>query len=69
MVSINLPFGQWDGTFAQDTTLTAALLDRLLHDALIVLIAGQSYRLKHQHKDGMVQIDAAAPGKELGGAR
>jgi len=52
----NLPFGQWDGTFAQDATLTAALLDRLLHHARIVPIAGESYRLKHQRQAGMVQV-------------
>ncbi|CDS48654.1 Mobile element protein [Polaromonas sp. CG9_12] len=41
-------------TFAQDATLTAALLDRLLHHAHIVPIAGESYRLKHQRQAGMV---------------
>jgi DNA replication protein DnaC len=46
IVTSNLPFGQWDATFAQDATLTAALLDRLLHHARIVPIAGESYRLK-----------------------
>ena len=51
----NLPFGQWDTTFAQDTTLTAALLDRLLHHAHIVPIAGESYRLKHQRQAGMMR--------------
>lgn len=51
----NLPFGQWDATFAQDATLTAALLDRLLHHAHIVPIAGESYRLKHQRAAGMVK--------------
>lgn len=55
IVTSNLPFGQWDATFAQDTTLTAALLDRLLHHAHIVPIAGESYRLKHQRQAGMVQ--------------
>ena len=55
IVTSNLPFGQWDTTFAQDTTLTAALLDRLLHHAHIVPIAGDSYRLKHQRHAGMVQ--------------
>lgn len=54
IVTSNLPFGQWDTTFAQDATLTAALLDRLLHHAHIVPIAGQSYRLKHQRQAGMV---------------
>lgn len=63
IVTSNLPFGQWDGTFAQDATLTAALLDRLLHHAHIVPIAGQSYRLKHQRKAGMVATDLGAEGK------
>lgn len=54
IVTSNLPFGQWDTTFAQDTTLTAALLDRLLHHAHIVPIAGESYRLKHQRQAGMI---------------
>ena len=51
----NLPFGQWDATFAQDATLTAALLDRLLHHAHIVPIAGESYRRTHQRQAGIVQ--------------
>lgn len=55
IVTSNLPFGQWDATFAGDATLTAALLDRLLHHAHIVPIAGESYRLKHQRQAGMVQ--------------
>lgn len=36
IVTSNLSFGLWDATFAQDTTLTAALLDRLLHHAHVV---------------------------------
>jgi DNA replication protein DnaC len=55
VVTSNLPFGQWDATFAQDATLTAALLDRLLHHARIVPIAGESYRLKHQCAAGMMK--------------
>ena len=58
IVTSNLTFGQWDTTFAQDTTLTAALLDRLLHHAHIVPIAGQSYRLKHQRQAGMMHTSA-----------
>ena len=54
IVTSNLPFGQWGTRFAQDATLTAALLDRLLHHAHIVPIVGQSYRLKHQRQAGMV---------------
>ncbi len=31
LMTSNLSFGQWDQAFANDTTLTAAMLDRLLH--------------------------------------
>ena len=55
IVTSNLPFGLWDTTFAGDATLTAALLDRLLHHARIVPIAGESYRLKNQCAAGMVK--------------
>lgn len=55
IVTSNLTFCQWDATFAQDATLTAALLDRLLHHAHIVPIAGESYRLKHQRQTGTVK--------------
>jgi len=54
IVTSNLPFGQWDKTFADDTTLTAALLDRLLHHAHVVAIQGESYRLKDKRKAGML---------------
>lgn len=64
IVTSNLPFSQWDATFAQDATLTAALLDRLLHHAQIVPIAGDSYRLKHQRQAGMVQARKGAPIRE-----
>src|SRR5690606_31482217 len=46
IVTSNLPFSQWSTAFADDQTLTAALLDRLLHHAHIVQISGNSYRLK-----------------------
>jgi DNA replication protein DnaC len=62
IVTSNLSFGQWDATFAQDATLTAAWLDRLLHHAQIVPIAGESYRLKRQRQTGMVQSRKAIAG-------
>ena len=48
MLTSNLPFSLWATTFADDSTLTAALLDRMLHHAHIVQVSGQSYRLKKQ---------------------
>ena len=60
ILSSNLPFGQWASTFADDATLTAAMLDRLLHHAHIVPIAGESYRLRHQRQAGMLAARNAA---------
>jgi DNA replication protein DnaC len=36
ILTSNLPFAQWHTAFADDQTLTAALLDRLLHHSHIV---------------------------------
>ncbi|WP_169719846.1 ATP-binding protein, partial [Zooshikella ganghwensis] len=44
---------QWSGAFANDQTLTAALLDRLLHHAHIVQISGHSYRLRGKKMAGI----------------
>jgi DNA replication protein DnaC len=41
--------------FDGDTTLTAAMLDRLLHHAHIVSMSGESYRLKGKRKAGAVK--------------
>jgi len=53
IVTSNLPFSQWSTAFADDQTLTAALLDRLLHHAHIVQISGNSYRLKGKRAAGI----------------
>ncbi len=50
VLTSNLPFTQWASAFADDQTLTAAMLDRLLHHAHIVQISGESYRLKDKRK-------------------
>jgi DNA replication protein DnaC len=55
ILTSNLPFAQWASAFADDQTLTAALLDRLLHHAHIVQISGESYRLKDKRKAGQVK--------------
>ncbi|MFT2799012.1 IS21-like element helper ATPase IstB [Serratia sp. N21D137] len=60
ILTSNLPFTQWSGTFGDDETLTAAMLDRLLHHAHIVQISGQSYRLKDKLKSGQLKKPATA---------
>jgi DNA replication protein DnaC len=54
ILTSNLPFAQWDSTFGGNTTLTAAMLDRILHHAHIIQIKGDSFRLKQQRKAGHV---------------
>ncbi|WP_334468828.1 IS21-like element helper ATPase IstB [Arsenophonus sp. PmNCSU2021_1] len=43
ILTSNLSFGQWPGTFADDATLTAAMLDRLLHHSHVLQLSGESY--------------------------
>lgn len=52
VLTSNLPFAQWGSALADDQTLTAALLDRLLHHAHIVQISGESYRLRDKRRAG-----------------
>ena len=52
----NLPFSQWSSAFANDQTLTAAMLDRLLHHCHVVPINGESYRLKDKQKVGIAPV-------------
>lgn len=61
IVTSNLPFSQWSTAFADDQTLTAALLDRLLHHAHIVQISGNSYRLKGKRTAGVIPAAESAP--------
>ena len=62
ILTSNLSFAQWPSAFADDQTLTAAMLDRLLHHAHIVQISGESYRLKDKRKAG--QIKPRGAGKQ-----
>jgi DNA replication protein DnaC len=53
ILTSNLSFTQWATAFANNRTLTAAMLDRLLHHAHTVQISGESYRLKDKRKIGI----------------
>ncbi len=62
ILTSNLSFGEWDSTFASNSALTAAMLDRLLHHAHIIQIKGDSYRLKDKKKAGVLTpASSAAP--------
>ena len=55
ILTSNLPFGLWHTALADDATLTAALLDRLLHHSTILNLSGESFRLKEKRKAGLIQ--------------
>lgn len=46
IITTNRAFKDWPEIFNNDSTLTSALLDRLLHHTETVVIEGQSYRMK-----------------------
>ena len=48
VITSNRAYKDWPEIFNNDSTLTSALLDRLLHHAQTVVIEGKSYRMKDQ---------------------
>lgn len=48
LITSNRAYKDWPAIFNNDTTLTSAMLDRLLHHADTVVIEGKSYRMKEQ---------------------
>ena len=46
ILTTNKPFKHWPSIFNNDSTITSAVLDRLLHHADTVVIEGPSYRMK-----------------------
>lgn len=48
ILTSNLAYKKWPVIFNNDSTLTVAILDRLLHHSETVTIEGKSYRMKDQ---------------------
>lgn len=46
IITSNLAFGDWPQVFAGDEKLTAALLDRLAENAVVITTGGDSYRTR-----------------------
>lgn len=47
-LTTNKAYKQWPSIFNNDSTITSAVLDRLLHHAETIVIEGGSYRMKDQ---------------------
>jgi DNA replication protein DnaC len=48
ILTTNKAFKQWPSIFNNDSTITSAVLDRLLHHAESIVIEGSSFRMKDQ---------------------
>ena len=46
VITTNRPYKEWAKTFANDATITSAVLDRIAHHCETVVIDGRSYRMK-----------------------
>jgi hypothetical protein len=65
-VTSNLDFAQWTEVFGH-ARMTAALLDRLVHRATILLLEGESYRFRQslqQQIQGPTSVRRAAPTRQ-----
>jgi len=45
LVTSNLPYGRWGEVFG-DEVVAAAMIDRLVHHAEVLTLAGESYRTR-----------------------
>jgi DNA replication protein DnaC len=60
-LTTNLPFAQWTQVFG-DETMTVALLDRLTHRSHVLLLNGESYRMRESRRRAVFQgVDLPPP--------
>ncbi|MGH8336488.1 MAG: IS21-like element helper ATPase IstB, partial [Gammaproteobacteria bacterium] len=53
VLTSNKAFGEWGQVFGGDAVLASAVLDRLLHQATVLQIRGDSYRLRERRQAGL----------------
>jgi len=64
-LTTNRGIADWGAIF-EDTTVAAAILDRLLHHATVLSITGDSYRMR-RHRDAIASLRPALTGRTQGG--
>lgn len=64
VLTTNRGLSEWGHIF-EDTTVAAAILDRLLHHATVVPITGDSYRMRH-HQSALRALTPALTGRPQG---
>jgi DNA replication protein DnaC len=64
VLTTNRGIADW-GQIFEDTTVAAAILDRLLHHATVLSITGDSYRMR-RHRDTIASLRPALTGRPQG---
>ena len=65
ILTTNKTFGEW-GELMGDNAIASATLDRLLHHAEVIIMKGESYRIKKRSKLGLVPPMQLSSGKQIG---
>ena len=65
ILTTNKTFGEW-GELMGDNAIASATLDRLLHHAEVIVMKGESYRIKKRSKLGLVPPLQLSSGKQNG---
>ncbi|MBD3322712.1 MAG: hypothetical protein GF350_16540 [Chitinivibrionales bacterium] len=63
ILTTNKTFGQW-GELMGDNAIATATLDRLLHHADVVIMKGESYRIKKRSQNGLIPLTMLSSAKE-----
>jgi DNA replication protein DnaC len=66
IVTTNLPFGRWGEVF-RDATAAAAVIDRIVHHAVVLTTDGESYRLRDATRKTTARQGRRKPGARAGG--
>ena len=68
LISSNRPVEEWDEVFG-DQVVAAAILDRLLHHSHVVMIRGDSFRLREKRRSGLFRPPAGGSSSVVGGGK
>jgi DNA replication protein DnaC len=63
ILTSNLPFSGWGGVFG-DQAVAAAMIDRIVHHADVLMLKGASYRLRGRGIDSLPSIRTTTPQPE-----
>ncbi len=64
LVTSNRSLGEWGGVFG-DTAVATAILDRMLHHSHVLVMRGESYRLREKRRAGLLKSKNSTKGGQF----